>query len=153
MRVLIEYQQLSVAAVSEKDGPYESLFRGERELAVQTEDLYDKKMPWALAGFGAEYGSQFAARAGIAAWKESLNLELSAQRSLPAADPRAAAFRSQSEKALGDALAQTALDSAYIDSRGAHETADSVYARKIANFSALAAYYKQGAQFYAAPPR
>jgi hypothetical protein len=62
--------------------------------------------------------------------------------------PQAVAFLQQASKALGDAIAQTDRDVAYVNSNGSSEAPDALYARKVAMFQALDAFLKQGSQFY-----
>ncbi len=62
--------------------------------------------------------------------------------------PKAVAFINRASAALSGAIAQTATDVAYVNSGGASESADAVYARKTAMFRSLDGMLKEGVDFF-----
>ncbi|MDE2491035.1 MAG: hypothetical protein KGM24_09305, partial [Elusimicrobia bacterium] len=69
---LITYEQGSIADVSGQSSQYYTLFSSEQTLLSQTQDLYNKTLPWSLASFGGAPGDVPGSLASIAAWKASL---------------------------------------------------------------------------------
>jgi hypothetical protein len=72
LNTLIAYEQNSIKDVSGATSQYYTLFSSEQTLLTQTQDLYNKTLPWALASFGGTSGDVPNSLASIAAWKASL---------------------------------------------------------------------------------
>jgi len=70
---LIPYQQDSIkSAASTPDSDLYKLYDSKRTLITQTQDLYSKTLPWALASYGGPQGDVAASLASIADWKASI---------------------------------------------------------------------------------
>ncbi|MDE2511029.1 MAG: hypothetical protein KGL74_07900, partial [Elusimicrobia bacterium] len=72
LNTLIAYQQTSIQDVSGADSQYRALFTSEQTLLTQTQELYNKTLPWALASFGGSVTDVPGSLASIATWKASL---------------------------------------------------------------------------------
>jgi hypothetical protein len=84
----------------------------------------------------------------VARYLYSSSIASAAQAELTTQVPIAAAFLQRASKALADGIAQTSRDAAYVQSNGASESANSLYARKIEVFQEAAAVLSQAAMFY-----
>ncbi|MBI3551515.1 MAG: hypothetical protein HY077_03285 [Elusimicrobia bacterium] len=62
--------------------------------------------------------------------------------------PVAQKFINDGLKAVGDALADTNADDAYVNSNGSNESADHVYSRKVGIYSELDAFLQEGVSFF-----
>lgn len=72
LNTLIAYEQGSITDVQGNDSQYYKLFSSEQTLMQQTQDLYNKTLPWSLASFGGSQGDTAGSLASIANWKASL---------------------------------------------------------------------------------